>query len=548
MDVLGRVRKRRVGAAWAGTRAGRVAHRSGLADLGLPCVAAIALGVLSACTSSPPEFRTLVVGRAADAVTLDPALVSDSESVEVCEQIFEHLLRFRKGGLEVEPALAESWQALPSGKEWIFHLRRNVRFHDDTPFNADAVVFSFRRQHVVGDPQGGNPGYHDSTFRNVRRVEKVDEYTVRIVLDRPSSSFLPDLALFTASIVSPQAVEQLGADFARHPVGTGPFRFVEWSLGERITLAANPSYWGGAPRIEHLVFSNIPDPRQRLVALEGGAIDVAEGLEPEDLQFVALHPELRTKKILGNNVAYVAINTEHPPFNDVRVRRAINHAVNRQPIVKLIYQGLAEPASGPLAPTFSGTTGQPAYAYDPARARGLLAEAKYDTHLRPKFYVLGTARPFLPEPERLARLLASHLRAVGIDVELVFKPISEFTRAIGNGDHDLALYGWIGDSGEPSNFLYVLFDGDNAQRGTATNAAFFRDPRLHELLMQAEETGDAEVRTGHYAEALRLIHDQAPWLPLVHAEMVVAERSRVMDLDVSPAATLYFREVWLDGR
>jgi peptide/nickel transport system substrate-binding protein len=513
------------------------------------CAAAATLGATSACNRSPPEFRTLVVGRAADAVTLDPALVSDSESVEVCEQIFEHLLRFRKGGLEVEPSLAESWQASPSGKEWVFHLRRNVRFHDDTPFNADAVVFSFERQHDVEEGQGaGNPGYHDSTFRNIRRVEKLDAYTVRIELERPSSSFLSDLALFTASIVSPQAVARQGRDFARHPIGTGPFRFVEWSPGERITLEANPQYWGGPPHIEHLVFSHIPDPRQRLVALEGGAIDVAEELEPEDLQFVALHPELRTEKIPGNNVTYVAINTEHPPFGDVRVRRAINHAVNRLPIVKLIYQGLAEPASGPLAPSFWRSVSQPAYAYDPAEARRLLAEAHYDTRLRPKLYVLGTTRPFLPEPERLGRLIASSLRAVGINVELVFEPISEFSQAIGNGDHDLALSGWIGDSGEPSNFLYVLFDGDNAQRGTATNAAFFRDARLHSLLVQAAEASEAEVRTGHYAEALHLIHDQAPWVPLVHAEMVVAERSRVMDLEVSPAATLYFREVRLVGR
>jgi peptide/nickel transport system substrate-binding protein len=510
------------------------------------CLVAAVLGCIGACSDSRPEFQTLVVGRAADALTLDPALVSDSESVEVCEQVFEHLLRFRKGGLEVEPALAESWQASPSGKEWIFRLRRNVRFHDDTPFDADAVVFSFRRQHVVDEERGGASSYHDSTFRNLRRVEKIDDYTVRIVIERPSASFLPDLALFTASIVSPQAVARLGGDFGHHPVGTGPFRFVEWSPGERITLEANRTYWGAAPHIDHLVFSHIPDPRQRLVALEGGAIDVAEGLEPEDLQFVALHPELRTEKILGNNVTYLAMNTEHPPFNDLRVRRAINHAVNRQPIVKLIYQGLAQPASGPLAPTFSGAAGQAAYAYDPALARRLLAEAKYDTHLRPKLYVLATPRPFLPEPERLGRLLASHLRAVGIEVELVFKPISEFPRAIANGDHDLALGGWIGDSGEPSDFLYVLFDSDNAQRGTATNAAFFRDPRLHGLLLQADETSDTELRTGLYAETLHLIHDQAPWTPLVHAEMVVAERSRVRELDVSPAATLYFREVRID--
>src|SRR5262249_48496658 len=251
-------------------------------------VLVVVAAALSCAPDKPTTDATILVGRAADALALDPARVTESESSEVTEQIFDHLVRYRHDSAEIEGALAESGKQSADGRVWTFHLRRNVRFHDGTPFDADSVVFSFDRQRDPHHPYHQEDfTYWETTFRNIQSVDAVDTYTVRITIERPYAPFLSNLAMFPVSIVSPAAVRKSGSEFARHPVGPGPFRFVEWSPGERIMLTANPNYWGGAPKIQHLVFVAIRDARQRLVALEGGAIDVAENLSPEDLQFVA---------------------------------------------------------------------------------------------------------------------------------------------------------------------------------------------------------------------------------------------------------------------
>src|SRR6185312_14748751 len=231
---------------------------------------------LAGCAPGKPlNDAPVLVGRGSDAIALDPARITDAESSEVTEQIFDHLVRYKPASTEIEPSLAESWEQSPDGRVWTFHLRKNVRFHDGTPFDAESVVFSFDRQRDPHHPYHQEDfTYWENNFRNIQSVEAVDDHTVRITIERPYAPFLSNLAMFPVSIVSPAAVRKWGPEFARHPVGTGPFRFVEWSPGERIMLAANPSYWGGAPKIQHLVFVAIRDPRQRLVALEGGAIDV----------------------------------------------------------------------------------------------------------------------------------------------------------------------------------------------------------------------------------------------------------------------------------
>ncbi len=510
-------------------------------------VAAVALTACFACAPDKPRGDTTVlVGRASDALALDPARIADIESSEVTEQLFDHLVRYKADSTEIEPALAESWEKSPDGRVWTFHLRRNVRFHDGTPFDADAVVFSFDRQRDPRHPHHQSDFvYWETNFRNIQSVDRVDSYTVRITIDRPYAPFLANLAMFPVSIVSPAAVRKYGADFARHPVGTGPFRFVEWSPGERIILAANPNYWGGAPHIQHLVFVTIRDARQRLVALEGGAIDVAENLSPEDLQFVALHPELRLLRSSGNNVAYLAMNTQHPPFDDVRVRRAVNYAINKTAIVKLLFQGQAQPATSPLPPSVWGHVDEPLYRYDREEAMKLLAEAHYTRpqHL-PKLYVMDTPRDYMPAPETLARMIQHNLRDVGMDVEVVVNDIDTDVRLTQNGQHDLCLLGWSADAIDPDNFLYVLFDSDNAEPGTARNLAFFKNAELHGILAWAQESSDRAERERYYKKAQDIIAKQAPWVPLAHGDSVLAVRASLGGLQIQPLVGIYFQPVF----
>lgn len=508
-------------------------------------------------TAAPSESSergsdTLIVGRAADAIGLDPARYTDNESVEVCEQIYEHLVRYKPESLEVEPALALSWEVTPDGTQWTFKLRPGVRFHDGTPLDADAVVFSFERQLRKEHPfHLPDFMYWETSFATiVKDVRKVDDLTVRITIYRPYAPFLSSLAMFPVSIVSPTAVRTWGEDFTRHPVGTGPFRFVAWAPGDRIVLERWDGYWGKKPRLKRLVFRHIPDARQRLVALEGGAVDVAAGILPEELQFVELHPDLVLHKIPGQNVAYLAMNTMRAPWGQVAVRHAVNHAVNKEPIVKLVYQGLAVPARGALPPTlWSYREDVATYPYDPARARALLDEAEragtFDCRKKYRFYAPRTARSYLPDPEQVARVIQRNLQEVGIQTELILNDFGTHLLAVERGEHDLCLLGWAGDMGDPDNFLYLLLDRDNAVPGLARNVAFYSSAQVHGLLSWAQSTHDRAEREKYYREAQAIIANDAPWVPLAHSQIAVAAHENVRGLSIHPSALIYYAGVWL---
>ena len=506
--------------------------------------------VLAASRRDP---GTLVVGRPRDAQSLDPARVSDNESVEVCEQIYDTLLTYNPTTRRIEPGLAKSWDMSTDGRQWTFYLRDGVRFHDGAPLDADAVVFSFERQRDPGHPfhvpdrTSLDFVYWQTSYRNVRRVEAIGRLTVRITIDAVYAPFEANMAMFPAAIVSPGSVARAGADYYRHPVGTGPFRFVSWE-GGRIVLERNPHYWGTPPAIDRLVFRAIPDARQRLTELESAALDVAYSIPPDRLQFVELLPDLVVHQHSALAVAYLAMNTTHPPFDDVRVRRAINHAVNRDPIVKLAYQGLASPATGPLPPEQWGYHRSAIrYPYDPERARVLLAEAaaagRFDASRVYRLYAPASPRSYLPEPEVIARVLRANLAAVGIKTELVIQDIEQHDDSVEGGDHDLCLYGWVGDNGDPDNFLYTLFDQSNTRPGLAQNLAFFRDAELHDLLIDAQRNVARTTREGLYRRAQERIASQAPWVPLAHSRVAVAARVNVDGISINPTNGVEFKRV-----
>jgi peptide/nickel transport system substrate-binding protein len=513
-----------------------------------------ALDLLSArpARPEPQKTQTLIAGKPGDAIGLDPARISDDESVEVCEQIYEHLFVYAPGSTVVVPQLATGYDVDALGVVWTFHLRPGVRFHDGTPMDAAAVVFSFERQRDPFHPQHeADFAYWTDQYSYIEKIEAVDPLTVRIRIERPYAPFLASLAMFPASIVSPTAVKKWGPDYPHHPVGTGPFRLASWAPGDRIVIERNDDYWGPRPRLGRVVFRDIPDARQRLVALEGGAVDVAYSILPEELQYVKLHPDLRLHQTEVANVAYLAMNTSRPPFDDVEVRRAVNHAVNKVPIVKLVYQGLAVPAAGPIPPTlFAYDADIQTYPYDPAKARAILAakiaEGKLDPRRRYKLYVPTTPRSYLPDPEQVARVIQKNLEEVGLHTDLVVSEIAAHTDAIRNRKHDLCLFGWTADNGDPDNFLKVLLDHDENRIGPEQNDAVYRNGELHGLLTYAEETFDPAERKRLYATAQEIVARDAPWVPLAHSELIVAARREVEGLELHPTATVYYDGAWLN--
>ena len=417
-------------------------------------VAMLLLGV--GCRGSQPVPASpgdrLVVARSTDAVSLDPARTNDLESLEVAEQVYGRLVRFAPGRLEPEPDLATNWSVSSDGTVWTFELRPDVKFHDGTPVDADAVVFSFERQIVPEHPNHEADFVWTRAYHNIRRVRADGALRVQFEIDRPYAPFLANLAMGPAAIVSPTAVRKWGHEFGRHPVGSGPFRFVEWIPGDRITLEKYANYWDQPARTRYLVLLAMPDSKQRLQALESGAADVIQQLAPDELPLVRLHPDLRLAMAPAALVSYLAMNTQRRPLNDPRIRRAISHAIRTEALVKLVYQGLGIPAIGPLPPNVWGARSDVVtYPYDPARARALLAEAGWQGASEPplKLFAPSVASQYMPEPARVADIIKHCLAAVGIRVDVILSDPTDHQRALWAGEHDLALHGWFNDNGDP---------------------------------------------------------------------------------------------------
>ncbi len=513
-----------------------------------------ALVMLGSCDASRELRRkrdpgVLVVAEAADVISLDPILVVDSESVQVGELIYEGLVGWRAGTTDIEPQLAESWDVSADGRTWTFHLRDHVAFHDGSPFEASAVVFSIER---LLDPKHPNfvganvAGYWRSLLKDVDSVVAADPRTVKIMVKRPYSPLLGELAKYP--IVSPTAVARYGDGFKDHPIGTGPFRFETWAPGEQVIVKRFEAYWGTAPALDRIVFQVVVDARQRLIELESGSVDLATSILPDETPFVELHPDLVLYHAIANDVSYLAFNTQRPPFDDVRVRRAVNLAINKEPIVQLAYSGHATAADGPLPPQQWGYHAPATrYDYDPVMARKLLAESAADLRFDPKatykLYSMTTPRPYLPSPERVARFLQGALEQVGMHTELVLAPYPVHRTSLSNGDHDLAVFGWVGDTGDPDNFLYVLFSSESTLPGAIQNVAFYREPVVDKLLLQAQATSDESARSTLYAEVQDRISADAPWVPITHSELVVAGRAELEHVVISPTGHPIFAQI-----
>ena len=296
--------------------------------------------------------QTVIYGRSSDSITLDPAFAQDEESFAVICNIFEGLVRFKPGSTEIEPCLAESWRVLSDGREWVFNLRKDVRFHDGTPFDSQAVRFSFERQLL---PKGQKAAaYAHFIFGVIEEIITPDPYTVKFILKYPYSPFLSCLAVPAAApIVSPTAAASMGENFGTKPVGTGPFTFAGWKKGKYIILKANRDYWGKTPEINTVIFKVIRNSRIRALALITGLCDVVDGLSPADAALLE-QKSFPVQKRPGLDVSYLGFYTHKEPFNSAALRRAVAMAVDREHIAGALLGGTAFPANCPLPPGVLG--------------------------------------------------------------------------------------------------------------------------------------------------------------------------------------------------
>jgi peptide/nickel transport system substrate-binding protein len=537
------------------------------------------------------QEKVLIFGSSGDASRLDPADVTDGESIQRMDNIFEGLVEYEAGSTEIKPCLAESWEISEDGKEIVFHLRKGVKFHDGTDFNADAVLFTFARQYDMNHPyhQYGEWPYWGYMFSDVKKIEarvpqllysfktieneeilvsKIDNYTVKLILKEPNASIMTSLAMFTVAIVSPANAEKFKENAFKNPCGTGPFKFVEWVKDDHITLEANEDYWRERPKLDKLIFRVIEDPSARLLALEVGEIHGMEYPNPADFERIEANPDLVLMSEPGMNIGYMAMNTGYgyvdankngvkddneplektpgyyEPLTKKEVRKAINMAIDKEAIVRDIYMGTASKAKNGMPPFMIGYNDEiEDYPYDPERAKELLAEAGYPDGFEVTLHVMPVSRPYMFDPPKIGEAIQSYLAAVGIDVNFYQVDWGTYLQETEAGQHQMCLLGWTGDNGDPDNFMNVLYGLNACSIGTAGNYAFYTNQTNQELLTQAVRTYDVDKRATYYKKAQEMIHEDAGWVYLAHANQSIVFRNNVEGYVLHPTSRKFFYPV-----
>ena len=505
----------------------------------------------SADADSHAKGGTFIFGRGGDSVGLDPALEEDGESFKVCDNIYDTLVQYKDGSTDLEPGLAEKWESSDDGLTWTFFLRKGVKFHDGTPFNADAVLFSLNRQHDKTQPfhnVSGSYVYWVATglAEIVDKISAIDDFTIQITLKTAYAPFIYTIAITPFSIVSPTAVKEYGDAYFNNPVGTGPFKFSRWDKKDKIVLLANDDYWGGRPNLDRVVFRSIPDNAVRLIELQQGGLHAMEFPNPDDLQQIEQDDSLKLLTQPGMNIGYLAMNFEKPPLDNQKVRLAINHAIDKAEIIKYLYQGLGMPAKNPIPPTlWSYDDTIQDYEYNPELAKKLLKEAGFPNGFETTLWALPVPRPYIPDGRALAEVIQSDLRKIGVETKILTYDWGTYLEKTKNGEHDMAMLGWSADLGDPDNFFYFLLSKSSAEK-PAGNIAFYRSDEMQNVLEKARATSDKDERDSLYKEAQRIFHKDVPWVPLAHAKQVLVINKMVKNLRLQPLNWKYFRSVSLE--
>jgi peptide/nickel transport system substrate-binding protein len=482
---------------------------------------------------------TLVVGLVAEPVNLDPAQVTDLNSNRVGRRIVETLVTFPDESTQIVPGLAESWTISKDGLKYTFKLRKGITFHDGTPFDAEAVKFSIERQIVAEHPFNklGKYPFANYFFGNVKAVEVVDPQTVEFSLKEPRASFLAVLTAGAASIVSPTAVKKLGMDYPLSPVGTGPFKFVSWDRGQRVVLEKNASYWRHPVKVDRVIYRPIVEDQARLTELLTGALDLIVGTPPDFVAQLENNPKITLLKQVGAHVWYLGINNQKKPFEDKRVRQALNYAVNKEAIVRDVLKGTGATSVGPVLPkTWGAEAALKPYPYDPERAKKLLAEAGFPNGFTTTLWTPESGSG-MQSPVAMSTVIQANLRAVGINATLQTMEWGAFLAKLRTKEQDLFALSWMAGNEDPDMVMYPLLHSSQWTPG-GPNRALYKNPKFDDLLHQARISTDQARRTELYREAQRILYDDPPWIFIDHEVQIAAFAKRVQGFKLHPSFDL----------
>jgi len=512
-------------------------------------IAALALAALTAGTASA---KTLVYCSEGSPENFYPGINTTGTSFDVNSQIYGRIVDFERGGTTVVPGLAERWTISPDGLTYTFHIRKGVKWHSNKnfkptrDFNADDFIFSIERQWKENDPYFKVTSPNHSYFNDMgmpkllKSVDKVDEYTVKIELNRPEAPFLSNLAMEYAGIQSKEyAIAMLKAGtpekIDQEPIGTGPFTLVQYQKDAVIRFKAFPQYWRGKAKIDDLVFSITPDASVRWAKLQKGECHVMPYPNPADLDAIRKDPKVTVLEQAGLNVGYLAFNTQKKPFDDVRVRKAISMAINKKAIIDGVYLSTGVAAKNPIPPSmWSYNDAIKDDPFDPEGAKKLLAAAGFPNGLSTDLWAMPVQRPYNPNAKRIAELMQADLAKIGVKAEIKTFEWGEYRKRMQAGEHQMGMLGWTGDNGDPDNFLHTLLGCDSAKSVSGSNVAKFCHQPFDDLVVKAKTVSKQAERTELYKKAQVIFKEQAPWFTIAHAVQLKPVRKEVVDFKLSP--------------
>jgi peptide/nickel transport system substrate-binding protein len=548
--------------------------RGNLRKLALP-IAAVLVLIAAGTAGGASKAGTLVFAGASDPTYLDPALVSDGESFRVTEQMFEGLVKLKPGTTKIVPSLATSWN-LKGGKVWTFNLRKGVKFHDGTPWNAAAACANFNRWYNWTGPfqDPSATFYYQATYGGFKKNEvanlstplfkscrAVGNYRIVVTLTKPSGVFFPSLVIQSFAMQSPTAMKKYGADEAtlaggafrstgsyafQHPTGTGPFKFSSWTIGQKVELVKNKAYWGVKPRLDKIIIRPISNNQARFDALKTGEINAFDLAPPQDIDSLTGDSRLKVIKRPAFNVAYVTIHQgPGSPMNDIKVRQAVAYGLNRAAVVKNFYYGTGQVAHEFQPPSLFGyAKNVPKYAYNTAKAKALLNSSACKVPCKIDFwYPTDVSRPYMPDPKRNFEGFAASLNDSGFNVVAHSAPWRPtYVPKVNEGSAgDLNLIGWTGDYGDPDNFLGTFFRNFNPQFG-------FTNPAITGILNKALNEPNFPKRVKLYQQANVLIMKYLPGIPYAHATPALGLEKRVQNLIATPVGGTWFQFTSFGGQ
>ena len=487
--------------------------------------------------------NVLVVGQIAEPKSLDPATVTAVNDFRILMNVYDGLVRYKSGTLEVEPALASSWDINTEGTVYTFSLRNGIKFHDGSALDAEAVKFNFDRMLDENHP------YHDTGpfplsffFSAIDGVEVVDSLTVRFTLNAPYAPFLSNLAYPTGLIASPTAIKS-GKDFGRNPVGTGAFMFDNWKANEAVIVNRNDNYWDGKAGSETIVFRPITDGNTRVAEMLSGGIDLMVEVPPVSLsKFTG--SDFSIVEQAGPHVWFLILNAKEGPFANKLVRQAANYAINKKAIVEDVLEGTAAIAAGPTPPAFAWAYNESLtpYPYNPTKAKALLKESGVSER-KLTFYVTQGGSGML-DPVAMGTAIQADLAAVGFEVEIKTFEWNSFLGQVNpglEGKADMAEMAWM--TNDPDTLPYLaLRTGAWPDKG-GFNSGYYSNPEVDQLLESARSSTDQSERAELYKSMQKIVQEDAPWVFVANWKQNAVTSDKVKNFSLQPSFFLILKDV-----